>query len=112
MKLITTSVGGSPVELVDASISAQTSLSDHSSGSSTEIDGDLVDEEVDDVQTITTTAAAMGLITTVTTTKRKRHNGRHNRASSHMVTSPEVPPNNLGLDVEMKHVAEMQELVR
>ncbi|KAM7538165.1 hypothetical protein Aperf_G00000065641 [Anoplocephala perfoliata] len=110
MKLVTTSVGGSPVELVDASISAQTSLSGHSSGSSTEIDGELGDEEVDDVETTTTTAAAMGLITTVTTTKRKRRNVRHNRTPSHMITSPEVSPNNLGLDVEMRHVAEMQEL--
>lgn len=114
VKMITTSVGGCPVELVDVSISAQNSLSDSSSSSPTEIDGDLdTTDELEDVETVTTTAAAMGLVTTVTTTKKKRKSGRHNpnTSVSHMITSPEVSPNNLGLDVEMRHVAEVQELV-
>ncbi|VUZ45222.1 unnamed protein product [Hymenolepis diminuta] len=113
VKMITTSVGGCPVELVDVSISAQNSLSDPSSSSPTEIDGDLdTTDELEDVETVTTTAAAMGLVTTVTTTKKKRKNGRHNPTTSvsRMITSPEVSPNNLGLDVEMRHVAEVQEL--
>ncbi|VDN97243.1 unnamed protein product [Rodentolepis nana] len=113
VKMITTSVGCSPVELVDVSISAQNSLSHRSSSSLSEIDEDMdTTEELEDVETVTTTAAAMGLVTTVTTTKKRRKNTRHNPVTSvsHMITSPEVPPNNLGLDVEMRHVAELQEL--
>nr|CUU98792.1 hypothetical transcript [Hymenolepis microstoma] len=113
VKMITTSVECCPVELVDVSISAQNSLSHRSSSSSSESDEDIdTTEELEDVETVTTTAAAMGLVTTVTTTKKKRKNARHNpvKSVSHTITSPEVPPNNLGLDVEMRHVAELQEL--
>lgn len=123
VKLTTTCVGGSPVDLVDASVSVQTSISGRSS-TSTEFDGEeeedpiSMEDEVDDVQTTTTTAAAMGVVTTtVTTTTKKRTNlnavqKRRSRFSRHcVINSPEMA-NNVGLDVEMRHVAKMEELVR
>ncbi|KAL5110771.1 hypothetical protein TcWFU_008282 [Taenia crassiceps] len=120
VKLTTTCVGGSPVELVDASVSVQTSISCRSS-TSTEFDdgedGDYIpmEDEVDDVQTTTTTAAAMGVVTTTVTTTKKRTNlnavqKRRGRFSRHYVPKSPEMANNVGLDVEMRHVAEMEEL--
>ncbi|VDM16284.1 unnamed protein product [Hydatigera taeniaeformis] len=121
VKLVTTCVGGSPIELVDASISVQTSISGNSS-TSTEFDGEedndlpSMEGEVDDVQTTTTTAAAMGVVTTtVTTTTKKRANKNvvpkhRGRSSRHCVMNSPGLTNNVGLDVEMRHVAEMEEL--
>ncbi|KAH9283511.1 Pericentrin [Echinococcus granulosus] len=121
VKLTTTCVGGSPIEFVDASVSVQTSISGRSN-TSTEFDGDddgdliSTEDEVDDVQTTTTTAAAMGVVTTtVTTTTKKRTNlnavqKRRSRSSRHCVAASPKIANNVGLDVEMRHVAEMEEL--
>lgn len=118
MKLATACVGGPSAELVDASISAQSSLLG-SSNPSSEFDGDdndlvSTEEEVDDVQTTTTMAAAMGVLTTTVTTTKKRAVQKHRQShSSHhrAIDSPSTP-NNIGLDIEMRHVAEMEEMAR
>lgn len=116
--MISTSVGGSPVELMDASVSAQSSLGASGTSTSTELD-DLVstEDEIDNVETVTT-AAALGVIKTTTTTVTKtRSNRRKNAAATAKhsarlsgIKSP-VPANSIGLDVEMRHVEEMENMV-
>uniref|UniRef100_A0A5K3EK23 PACT_coil_coil domain-containing protein n=1 Tax=Mesocestoides corti TaxID=53468 RepID=A0A5K3EK23_MESCO len=119
VRLSTACVGGSPVEHVDVSVSAQSSSLSGGCSTSTEFDGEganLASEEEEDVETTTRTAAALGVITTtVTTTTRKKTNShavqkRRSGLSRHCTASPTELGNNVGLDVEMRHVAEMDKM--
>ncbi len=114
------------MEHIDASISVQSSslsgcYSDDgdATGTSTEFDGVIGEEEE---ETTTTTAAALGVITTTTVTTKKKQAVQPKKRFSRRVglnntTNANTPNVNngvsgeIGLDVEMRHVEEMQELV-